>query len=137
MTFKIDKAGFYKTKSGHVTEITGQASQGQWWRLDGKGYHDDGRRIDRDYENEDIIAHWEEPFELEEFAHETDCVSKNKFYAVTSNASNTGILFTYDTLEQAQKGAKSLALNEPDIKFYVLETIAAYTAEVEIKEIKI
>lgn len=126
--FKIDKIGFYKNRKGEKVEII---RDWLWLDTEGRHYYDNGDRATLD---ETIVAKWTEQDEL---AHETDCVSKEKFYAVTSNASNTGILFTYDTLEQAQEGAKSLAKYEPDIKFYVLETIACYTAEVEIKEIRI
>lgn len=156
--FKIDKVGFYKNRKGERIHIYRCPTSGVWKDAKDRVYCQYGfHSPDHEY---NIIAHWEEPLELEEFkpnlkdypvlpeleknadgylqfAHETDCESKEKFYAVTSNASNTGILFTYDTLEQAQEGAKSLAKYEPDIKFYILETIACYTAEVEIKEIKI
>ena len=63
MTFKIDKVGFYKNKKGEKVEIVAQASSGQWWDFDGKGYHTDGRMIVGSIEN-NIIAHWEEPVEV-------------------------------------------------------------------------
>lgn len=129
--FKIDKLGFYKNQKGEKVEIV---RDWLWLDTEGRHYYTNGERATLD---ETIVAKWTKQEELEEFAHETDCASRERFYAVTSNASNTGILFTYDTLEQAKEGAKSLAKYEPSTKFYILETIAYYTAEVEIKEIKI
>ena len=127
MTFKIDKTGFYKNRKGEKVEIIRD-----WLWLDTKGrhYYDNGDRATLD---ETIVAKWTEQDEL---AHETDCESKNKFYLIF-NPSQSAPKHRHYTLEEAQTEARRIAKRHPERTIYILETIAAYIAEVEIKEIKI
>ena len=114
----------------------------------------------------DIIAHWEEPsitcengskinfvkeyeaadkgwngepLELEEFTHEADCVSKEKkqWFVVDAQVSPIPNECIFRDKLSATRKAYELAAAHKGCKFYILETIAAYTAEVEIKEIRI
>jgi hypothetical protein len=153
MTFEIRKAGFYTNRRGKKIEIIGQASSGQWWNTDGKGYHDDGRRIDRDYEQDDIISPWTEPLELEEFEKTTyegwqeklktipSCALKptgkgKKFYLVF-NPSQSAPKYKHTTKEEAITEAKRVAGKHPKQNVFVLETITCFNAEVKVNEVEI
>ena len=139
MTFKIDKAGFYKNRKGEKVEITNFVNENRiaisstgfgYWVNNGVGVD-----VFESEHHEDIIAHWEEPLALEEFAHETDCASKSpKMWAV---ADNQGEWLEVTSRKEAGEVAEKWLKETPTTTIDIWEKISCYTAEIEIKEIKI
>lgn len=126
--FKIDKAGFYKNRWGSKVQIERCPSSGLWKDNTGRVFDLYGyNALDSSY---DIIAHWEEPICT------ADCESEEKFYLVWDDKAQEPYGM-YGNFEEARKAAQRAAQEYPKETFHIMQAIAAYTAEVEIKEIKI
>lgn len=159
MTFKIDKVGFYKNRKGETVKITRKGGRG--W-LDNKllSYTDFGKvypEFTTEHDLIECVAHWEEPtvgyftdaniavnpnpnttmaIGTNSKASKVEPLKLEEFYIVWDNKTQEPY-GEYDTLEQAKSSAQRAAKEYSGETFYVMKAIAAYTAEVEVKEIKI
>lgn len=137
MTFKIDKVGFYKNRKGERIHVYRCPTSGVWKDSDNRVYCQYGFYAP-DYDCS-IIAHWEEPLELGEFTQikdlDEDGNERGKFWLVWNEVNCH--LDVYDSLLEAKEDAINCAKNNKGRTFYVAEALLGYTAEVEIKEVKI